>query len=175
MHTHWLLQLSSSDKKDICFVVQNLTGVFKRNLGKRHTHRSIFSIPTTRKDEEIVRAREEGQKKMEMQRIESEFEICIFGFFSLFLGRFKVSSLVALNISYYIARCRSCKCSYWHSVWLFFSWTFISCVFFFLSLSLFDCIVRPSFKFVCGLYVLFSRLLCVNICVSCTELTHVEN
>lgn len=52
--THWLtVAHTSSDKKDICFVAQNLTGVEKKSWEKTHTHtdRFIFSIPTTRKDE----------------------------------------------------------------------------------------------------------------------------
>lgn len=114
-------------------------------MGKRHTD-SVCSIPTTRKDEEIVR---EEEQKMEMQRIESKFEICIFGVFFYFVS----DDLRYLLSNAYESRCyAACEC--------------VTLVFHrFLVFVPFH--IRSSFDFVCGLYVLFSRcksFVCEYVC-----------
>lgn len=86
LHFTLLCARPSSDKKDICFAAHSLTGV-KEILGKRHTPIYICQcIPTTSRDEEIVR---EEVQQMEMQWNESEFEICIFGFFFYFIRQYR--------------------------------------------------------------------------------------
>lgn len=101
---------------------------------------------------------------MEMQRIESEFEICIFGFFFYFFSDdLRYARLVVLFSIFSVSRSALDI-----SVLTFFVYGLIArvCDYFFTSLLLFstcsflsDSFVgfRPSFDSVCELYVLFSR------------------
>lgn len=146
---------------------------------------------------------------MEIQRIESEFEICMFGCFFPFvflmdakLKRYAFALRLLLYLSLLVKRSQHFG---YISADIFHVYQLIVCDYYFFFRLVFLLFVRLlylcRFRFdrclvgwfrvhhsipFAGLYVLFSRsvcacvclcehIRCVNMCVSCTELTHVEN